>query len=414
MRTELNNIGFVGCSNANKPKINTIKQNNIKLDDSHAKNTVKYSTDNLKANYMVSFKGNITGEASSTGNIGTLNHETHFFREPKTDEIVQYYVLNNFSNDSKINVVSGACSTGEEAKSYAMMLDSLGNKLHVFGFDISDDVVKQADNDIVRLLVDSDLPDLSCLGANSFDSEKFITDDDYSLDPYQKECKEKFKTYYIKLGELYKVPVHPDAQKQLDGLNELINDKEKYDKARKEYDEKINELKEKNASGEIEDELGMLDCFPSFDETINLSKTTLEQQCNLFYTFQNYKVADGAFDNCSFKQGNVLKLEQLYKPNSINVLLYRNALYHTLCHGNSLFRIMNEDAQETMDSIAKQMNKVVKKQGLVVFGENEDLQGIDKKTVAKCMENNGFKKYILCGEEVDNIWVKVEDLNVNE
>lgn len=55
---------------------------------SEQKSDVKYgnySTDNLKANYMINFKGTIVGEDSSASGIGILNHETHFFREPKTD-----------------------------------------------------------------------------------------------------------------------------------------------------------------------------------------------------------------------------------------------------------------------------------------------------------------------------------------
>ena len=67
---------------------------------------------------------------------------------------------------------------------------------------------------------------------------------------------------------------------------------------------------------------------------------------------------------------------------------------------------MKEDAKDTMDIIAKQMNTVLKPQGLVVFGEDEWMQGIDRTIIKETMENNGFKLYQ--EEKADNIWVKVK------
>ena len=88
--------------------------------------------------------------------------------------------------------------------------------------------------------------------------------------------------------------------------------------------------------------------------------------------------------------------------------MYRNALYHTLCTGDNMFRCMKEDAEEIMDTIAKQMNKVLKPQGLVVFGEREWLQGINTAAIGEIMESNGFE--LLQKDDVDNIWVKVKDI----
>ncbi len=74
--------------------------------------------------------------------------------------------------------------------------------------------------------------------------------------------------------------------------------------------------------------------------------------------------------------------------------------------GDNMFRYMKEDAKDTMDIIAKQMNTVLKPQGLVVFGEDEWMQGIDRTIIKETMENNGFKLYQ--EEKADNIWVKVK------
>lgn len=376
---------------------------------SEQKSDVKYgnySTDNLKANYMINFKGTIVGEDSSASGIGILNHETHFFREPKTDETVQNYVLDNFSDDEEINIVSGACSTGEEAKSYAMMLSILGNKLHISGFDISEDVVQKAGSDTVNLLIDSDEK-----GVTSSDSEKFIIKDGEFLTPYMQKCKQKFMRYYDKCGSTYKVPIYPEMQKQLDDLKATMQDKEKWEKAKNEYDESFNRVKEQTKNLDVKNMSEILSYMPSFEESMQTSMKIMEQKSKMCYTFQNFKEKRNFFNNCDFRQGNLLDLGNLYEPNSINVLLYRNALYHTLCQGNSIFRFMGDDSQDKMNDIAKQMNKVVKPQGLVVFGEEEDTQGVDTNVVKMSMENNGFKKLVENGEEKDNIWVKVSNID---
>ena len=149
----------------------------------------------------------------------------------------------------------------------------------------------------------------------------------------------------------------------------------------------------------------------SFEDFTKQKIKELENMLMRFYTYQDIRAKEGSFSNCEFKLGDVLNLEQLYKPNSVNVLLYRNALYHTLCKGDIFFeRFMKKDAPEQMESIAKQMNKVVKKHGLVVFGEDEFLQGIDSNVINESMKNNGFKKLTYNGKELNNVWVKVEDI----
>ena len=100
-----------------------------------------------------------------------------------------------------------------------------------------------------------------------------------------------------------------------------------------------------------------------------------------------------------------MNLDKMYPPKSVNVLLYRNALYHTLCVGDNMVRCMKEDAREIMDEIARKMNKVLKPQGLVVFGEEEYLQGIRVNTIADVMKKNGFR--LLNKSLSENIWLKV-------
>ena len=73
---------------------------------------------------------------------------------------------------------------------------------------------------------------------------------------------------------------------------------------------------------------------------------------------------------------------------------------------------MREDSTENMNKIASQMNKVVKMNGLVVFGENEFLQGIDTNKVADVMRENGFEPVINPKTDSQNMWKKVQNINV--
>ena len=71
--------------------------NNNKQTDKTVKNEMQFqkpalakpSTENLRANYMVSFQGGMRSETSDMTSIGTLNHQTAFFFFFITYELVQ-------------------------------------------------------------------------------------------------------------------------------------------------------------------------------------------------------------------------------------------------------------------------------------------------------------------------------------
>ena len=149
----------------------------------------------------------------------------------------------------------------------------------------------------------------------------------------------------------------------------------------------------------------------SFEEMIDMQVETLKYQAKVYNTIFNCHEKK-QIKNCNFKQGDIMNLSEMYSPDSVDILLYRNALYHTLCEGNSLYRIMREDSTENMNKIASQMNKVVKMNGLLVFGENEFLQGIDTNKVADVMRENGFEPVINPKTDSQNMWKKVQNINV--
>lgn len=378
--------------------------NNNKQTDKTVKNEMQFqkpalakpSTENLRANYMVSFQGGMRSETSDMTSIGTLNHQTAFFREPRTDELVQKYVLDTFSKDKEINIVSGACSTGEEVRSYAMMLDNLKDKLKVYGFDISDEVIEDAQSGECQLLRADD----GLLGySTDIDSENMLFDDNpRGLNEYQQKCCDKFKEYYTQQGSEYRVPIFPDAKRDLMEFEAMLNNPIEFAKKKKQYNDQIQQIKK--IQPKLAENMKL-----SFEDTIKISREALEKQVASYRMHKDFSANLSKFDNCIFTQGDVMNLDKMYPPKSVNVLLYRNALYHTLCVGDNMVRCMKEDAREIMDEIAQKMNKVLKPQGLVVFGEEEYLQGIRVNTIADVMKKNGFR--LLNKSLSENIWLKV-------
>ncbi|MDF3933764.1 CheR family methyltransferase [Pseudomonas citronellolis] len=73
-------------------------------------------------------------------------HETYFFREPKHFEFLQRSILPSFPANEELRVWSAASSTGEEAYTLAMLLDSGRQHLpwSVVGTDVSQQVLRSA------------------------------------------------------------------------------------------------------------------------------------------------------------------------------------------------------------------------------------------------------------------------------
>lgn len=79
-------------------------------------------------------------------------NETYFFRDPKYFDLIKYKLIPDLIKDATnlpLKIWSCACSTGQEAYSLSMVLDSLfGNlankKFHIIGTDISESVVNRA------------------------------------------------------------------------------------------------------------------------------------------------------------------------------------------------------------------------------------------------------------------------------
>jgi len=331
-----------------------------------------YNADNIleKSALRTNFKGNDSFERTSSNLIGSLNHETHFFREPETDEFVQNYILNNFKDKDNIHIVSGACSTGEEARSYAVMLDGIKDKVSITGFDVDEKSIQQAKQGVYK--VKNVLQVMSEYDTVK-NQEGFLLSDSPDMPEYQKRAKEKFYEYFKPAGS--------------------------------------KEIEKQKLSLRIADAVTNFILRKSFKEAgIKIQPRKVETQ--------DFIAKEGAFDNVDFMQGDILNTSQMFKKDSVDVFLFRNALYHLVCIGNSSIRVMKPDAEETIKNIAEQIYDVLAPGGLLVFGEDEGIiQGIDDEIVSNVMKQQGFEPVIPNEADLSkrqgfktkvNIWKKPE------
>ena len=254
-------------------------------------------------------------ETAAASKSGVLIHTSNFFREPKTDEFVQNYILKHFSKNDKVKIVSAGCSSGEEAYSYYMMLDDIKDKLDISGFDLSDKSVEEAKKGIYSLK----------------DYEKRIIErSPKKLTPYERKCREKFHNTFECID------------------NGLYN--KYYYQPHDEYNSSLYKLKK-------------------------------------------------PIPNCNFFKGDVLNLDKMYKEKSVDLLLFRNTLYHLVSEPDyKCMRprsVQRADSRKTIDLLTQQMGKVVKPKGLVVFGEYEKEQNVDTRYLREAMLKNGFEPLYL-------------------
>jgi chemotaxis protein methyltransferase CheR len=71
---------------------------------------------------------------------------TELFRDPKAWQSLRYRILNQFTDNRKINIWHAGCSTGPEVYSMLILLNELGllDRANVFATDINEDVLEIA------------------------------------------------------------------------------------------------------------------------------------------------------------------------------------------------------------------------------------------------------------------------------
>jgi len=260
-----------------------------------------------------------------------LIHETSFFRELKTDDKVKKYILNTYKASPEILVVMGACSTGEEVYSQAIMLDEIKDKVKIVGFDISNEAVERAKQ--------------ASFSIQS--SANYVNTHDY-IPPY---LMDSYLAHYSK--------------KPLDELQT---------QARAGFREYFDYVE----SGKVDEDGRFLTRDSKDWRPIHM----------LAPDAKRFALKSGYAQNCEFKTGNITNLDEMFEDNSINAFFFRNAFYHILTHTSD--RIMNADAYEDMQDIASSLSNKIKPRGLFVIGEKEKDTGIDVSLIDNCMQNAGF------------------------
>ncbi|RON68801.1 protein-glutamate O-methyltransferase CheR [Pseudomonas fluorescens] len=125
-----------------------------------AKRLTALGLDNYNAYYnlLVSKSG---GEERETAIDLITTHETYFFREPKHFELLQSAVIPSMGSNSGLRVWSAASSTGEEAYTLAMVLDSFcaPKNWSITATDISRQVLQQAERGLYPMSRGERIPD---------------------------------------------------------------------------------------------------------------------------------------------------------------------------------------------------------------------------------------------------------------
>ena len=305
----------------------------------------------------VHFSGHFGVEKYAKNGIGCLIHETGFFRDMQTKDFVKNYILKNFADRNPVKILVGGCSTGEEALTYSMLLNDIGKQIKILGFDISEESIKNAN------------------------SKKFLM-----------QKIDKAPKGFMDISFQYKRTLQDEflafpAEKALSG--EKLSRKKLFD-----------------------------EFFYISDEVPVLPKEKLGERINNWFirkclkihipTFENkYAVLkDGKEENCKFVTGDILELDEITKGEKYDVITFTNALYHVISDmvGNNLYRVLNKNAESTLEKLSVQLRKNLNEKGIFVLGEEEALQTFDNGLVARVLERNGFKSLNSTAEHAGNIW----------
>lgn len=303
------------------------------------------------------FKGHFGTEKYGKNGIKELVKETGFFRNLQTKEFVVDYIRKNFSHKPNIRMLVGACSSGEEAYTYSMLLDDIKEKLSITGFDLGNESIKQAL------------------------SKKCIM-------MKQRENKEKgirvihFPTESLKDSYLCFNRSTPLTTKET-ALKDIFN---KY--------------------------------FELTDETVPSTKISLSQKINIFILRTLWGLVPPEFDqkvvklrnnkatNCSFMQGDILELDKIANGEKADIITFTNAMYHLICDNviSGGWRFLKKNAEETVQKLVHNIKENLNPNGIFVLGEDELLQTLNSDLVPKILKKEGFEPLNKTSEHEANVW----------
>lgn len=283
--------------------------------------------------HTINFKGHTGIESYDRDGISVLKHETAFFRDIQTKKFATQYIKEQFAYKKDINIVVGACSTGEEAITLSMMLDSLKYRVNILGIDLGEKAIEQA-NRRKYLLKKVDITDILA-----------------------QEVFEKYKDSYLWYGS--NLPLFPEEIK----LKKMF----------KKFFIRANDQSE-------DEKRTFMDCVGKMEKLfVNVKKSNILQ------------LKKGKAENCKYIVGDIMNLSRLNDGKKADAIFFSNALYHLTTTETSYDRKIRPDYKRTINKLAKVFKENLNTGGIVCFGEKEESQGIDMKALKEIMEKNGFK-----------------------
>lgn len=324
---------------------------------SNYQNTKPLNVTNIQTN-TTTFKGHANIERYAKNGIDYLKHETAFFRELQTDKFVKNYIENNLANKNNIKIVVGGCSTGEEAVTYSMLLDSMRDKVNILGFDLSKKSVEQAKKKIYLFQQpnEKDKELLESMGVAAYKDSYLVFDTTKPLTEEQKENKNLFNKFF-----------------------------------------------EKSDKGIPEEKLSIMERFQKWlvSQIYKEEPMAIEKK--------SYKLKEGKANNCEFIQGDIEDIRSIVGEQKADVILFRNAMYHLTTKevGYDATRVPRKNTPTIVENICKKIKDSLSENGLLVFGKDESKQMIDEKTVPNIMTKLGFKALNKIDDKNVTVWQKI-------
>lgn len=311
--------------------------------------TLKYS--NRKN--IPTFNGHTGCEEFAKNSIGRLVHETAFFREAETDEFLKNFILTQWKNKPKINIICGACSTGEEVITLSMLLNEIKNKVSILGLDISHNSIKEAKSKIYEMSYNP-------LRNTSADRDRFLwLPNKKELSNKEKEYKNLFEQFFEKI-EIKEMPLFGTRT----NTNSIF--------------------------------IRFLDKLADF----LIGKKGNRQYEGIFV------LKDEAARNCSFQQADIMDIDLITSEKKADIITFRNALYHLITKETVIERYLTLESDAILDKILNKIKTSLNDDGLIIFGKEEGEQILSNCILPKGLVKNGFKP--LNGkEETATVWQKI-------
>ncbi len=243
-----------------------------------------------------------------------LIQETAFFRDVDTLEFVKDYLLNVLKKN-EVNIIDGACSSGYETYTLAMLFDKAGKKVNITGFDIGKQAIEDAKKGV------------------------------FTIKNAKGQFGDLLSQCYAGLGDSYLA--FPDSKK--------LSSKD---------------IKHVQLFNEFFTEIPYKESF-SFNNWLK-RKFLSDKVVNDIET-KAFKVLPEKSESCRFVQGDILQLDKIVPKHSADALLFRNALYHlTTKEGSMNYKIPLSDEQiiPVIKKVAKQVDNAVAPDGLFIIGEH--------------------------------------------